>query len=65
MSVQPHQLAIDALVSTYAGLTELLDNYVTGSEGWRTLVEARRLVEVEGSTWYSYETWRAALGEDE
>ena len=40
-------IALRVLTATWRGLTAVMESYEMTGEGWRTLVEARRLVEVE------------------
>lgn len=37
----------DVLKATYDGLYAVMNNYDTNGGGWETLVEAKRLVEIE------------------
>lgn len=40
-------IPLQLLLDVWDGLTAIANNYEVGGEGWRSLVEARRLTEVE------------------
>jgi len=59
----PTLIPIDELVATWTGLTAVMDWYETGGEGWRALVEARRLVEVEIRAQYGEAAWEREVAD--